>query len=270
MQNQSVVVETSNASQAFSDIVYVASTVSSSTALVPNAVVVQKTSESFAIEFNCLSAKTALATLEMCKVVSEAKDELEDEEFVKFCETIGQKASYSTIRKYLAIGDRYDAFIAYADRLPNSWTSIYLITQIPSEQFDEVLKEMTSLKHLTAAQIKKIVSPNAEKSVRSAPSDAAVQIFFTKVPSATQWNTLKQRIGHSPILDEPQLPIRIEYSKKYIKLYNSIKKKNAKDARLERKYAKAAQKQKDERDYFLHPLFDYGDAYDAETGEFVR
>ncbi len=270
MKSHTVVVEASNSSQVFSDLVYDASSAITSVAAPSQVPAVAKTCEAFTIEFSALSAKTAQSTLEMCRVVSEAKATLSAEEFEVFCECIGQEASDSTIRKYLAIGSHYDAFIAYADRLPNSWTSIYLITQIPADKFEELIANAASLKSLTAVQIKKLMSPASAPSTSTESTNAAVKIFFTKEPTVTQWNTLKYRLDFSSLLDEPQLPIRIEYSKRYLNRHKRLKKENRQDAARRRKLEKEVKKKNDERDYTVYPQFKYGDAYNAETGEFVK
>ncbi len=87
-----------------------------------------------------------------------AKATLPKADFLKFCNEIGQKATDSTIRKYLAIGCAYDKFIEYADKLPNSWTTLYLITQIPADIFSELIKGNESLTNLRGAQIKRMIS----------------------------------------------------------------------------------------------------------------
>lgn len=268
MKSHTVVLEASKPSEAFSDLVYDASSAITSLAVTSQALAVKKTCESFTIEFSALSAKTARATLEMCKVVSEAKAALSQSEFAKFCESINQKEEDSTIRKYLAIGSHYDAFIAYADRLPNSWTSIYLITQIPADKFDELIAKAASLKSLTAVQIKKLLDP-AYKVQPKLPSDAAVKIFFTKELTVTQWNTLKLRLDTSVLLAEPLLPIRIEFTESFLKRHERLKKKNGISAKMSRRAKKEQQRIADQRDYVLHPMFTYSD-YNVETGEFMK
>ena len=71
----------------------------------------------------------------MCKVVYEAKHTLTKDNFDSFCREIGQKSSDPTIRKYIAIGEKYYDFINYADKLPNAWTTIYNLTLINSNTF---------------------------------------------------------------------------------------------------------------------------------------
>jgi hypothetical protein len=126
--------------------------------------------ERFYSQYSLFAIKTAQSTVEMCRVVFEAKEELSREEFLEFCTDIGHKGEDSTIRKYLAIGAAYDRLIQYADKLPNSWTSIYTITQIPSETFNALAQIGESFAKLSGNQIKALVEINSE-SKKAPPSD---------------------------------------------------------------------------------------------------
>lgn len=79
--------------------------------------------EQFVQDFHGFAVKTAQSTVEMCRVVYEAKTSLTKDEYLAFLNDIGHKSETSTIRKYLAIGEKYDKLIQYAVLLPNSWTS---------------------------------------------------------------------------------------------------------------------------------------------------
>ena len=131
--------------------------------------------EKFMSEFNAWSKKTAQATLEMCRVVFEAKKELERQDFLKFCNAIGRKGEDATVRKYLKIGEKYDNFYQYANLLPNSWTSIYEITQLPSEMFEALVTTENSMANMTGAQIKDLMGKGTEdKSKVAAVNTAAI------------------------------------------------------------------------------------------------
>jgi hypothetical protein len=118
-----------------------------------NVLVVINKREAFLNDFRDFAVKTAKSTLEMCRVVYQAKQSLAKEEFLMFCNDIGHKSEDSTIRKYLVIGERYSDFIAHADLLPNSWTSIYKITQIPSETFDALVMSGYNMSSMNGKQI---------------------------------------------------------------------------------------------------------------------
>jgi hypothetical protein len=130
--------------------------------------------EKFTSEFNAWSKKTAQSTLEMCRVVYEAKKELGSQDFLKFCNEIGRKGEDATVRKYLKIGEKYDIFYQYAELLPNSWTSIYEITQLPSETFEALVATENSLANMTGDQLKQLMGKKTEdKSKTSAASAVA-------------------------------------------------------------------------------------------------
>lgn len=117
--------------------------------------------ERFFSEYSKFAVKTAQSTVEMCRVVYEAKKTLQKSEYDSFLNDIGRKTEDSTIRKYLAIGERYDDLIAYTNLLPASWTSIYTITQLPAESFMAMVTLGESMANLTGAQIKRLKGVNA-------------------------------------------------------------------------------------------------------------
>lgn len=133
--------------------------------------------ERFYSQYSLFAIKTAQSTVEMCRVVFEAKEELSKEEFSEFCTDIGHKGEDSTIRKYLAIGAAYDRLIQYADKLPNSWTSIYTITQIPSETFNALAEVGESFAKLSGNQIKALVEINSDS--KKSPSTNATSTAET-------------------------------------------------------------------------------------------
>lgn len=128
--------------------------------------------DKFKTEFNTWSKKTAQSTLEMCRVVYEAKKELGSQDFLKFCNEIGRNGTDATVRKYLKIGEKYDKFYQYAELLPNSWTSIYEITQLSSEMFEALVTTDNSLANMTGEQIKKLMGKGAEYKSKSSVTNS--------------------------------------------------------------------------------------------------
>ena len=133
--------------------------------------------EQLVSDYSHFAVKTAQSTVEMCRVVFEAKQQLSREEFSEFCTDIGQKGEDSTVRKYLAIGAAYERLIQYADKLPNSWTSIYTILQIPSETFNALGQVGESFAKLSGKQIKALVEINTDN--KNAPSTDATSTAKT-------------------------------------------------------------------------------------------
>ena len=143
--------------------------------------------EHFFSQYSLFAIKTAQSTVEMCRVVFEAKEELSKEEFSEFCSDIGHKGEDSTIRKYLAIGAAYERLIQYADKLPNSWTSIYTITQIPSETFNALAQVGESFAKLSGNQIKALVEINSDS--KKVPSTDATSSAKTTAEVASSETT---------------------------------------------------------------------------------
>ena len=128
-------------------------------------------------EYSNFAVKTAQSTLEMCRVVFEAKKILSKEEYSKFCNDIGYKSENSTIRKYLVIGEKYSDFITHADLLPSSWTSIYKITQIPSESFDALVMSGNSMATMNGKQIDALKAiGTAQKSVTASKQKSQTSV----------------------------------------------------------------------------------------------
>ncbi len=138
--------------------------------------------ERFVGQYQQFAVKTAQSTLEMCRVVFEAKRELKKDDFVQFCSNIAHKPEDSTIRKYLAIGEKYEEFINCAQLLPNSWTSIYLITQIPADMFNVLVATNSDMSNLTGKEIQKLIdssknveSDNSKEDSHSAQTEERVE-----------------------------------------------------------------------------------------------
>ena len=124
--------------------------------------IIAKSKDEYVVAFKSSAEKTARATLEMCRVVYEASRSLDGFQFGRFCKDIGFNDYSSTIRKYISIGKLYPRFIAYADQLPSSWTNIYLITQIPAEHFEEMVKAGQSLASLKGQRLANLLKETSD------------------------------------------------------------------------------------------------------------
>jgi membrane-associated HD superfamily phosphohydrolase len=132
-------------------------------------------------EYSNFAVKTAQSTVEMCRVVSEAKKTLSSSEYSEFLNDIGHKSETSTIRKYLAIGEQYDKLIQYTNLLPNSWTSIYTITQLSSDTFDALAATDTDMSKMSGKEIKNLVELDKPK-----PSSTSACVASTSSVATTQ------------------------------------------------------------------------------------
>jgi hypothetical protein len=132
-------------------------------------------------EYSNFAVKTAQSTVEMCRVVYEAKNGLSSSEYSEFLKDIGHKSETSTIRKYLAIGSQYDKLIQYTNLLPNSWTSIYTVTQFASDTFDALAATDTDMSKMSGKEIKTLLDLNKPK-----PSATSASAVSTSSVATTQ------------------------------------------------------------------------------------
>ena len=100
--------------------------------------------------------------------------------FDSFCREIGQKSSDPTIRKYIAIGEKYYDFINYADKLPNAWTTIYNLTLINSNTFLALIAANENFAIMTAKKIKLLISAS-----KAATSNSSQNSSNTSSTTAT-------------------------------------------------------------------------------------
>jgi len=85
-------------------------------------------------EFRSFFKKSVLDVLEMGRVVSRVKSELQTAQFEDFCKGIGYSHKSSSIKKLKLIGDKHQVLAKYAYSLPSNWTSLYEITKLNEAQ----------------------------------------------------------------------------------------------------------------------------------------
>jgi hypothetical protein len=134
-------------------------------------------------EYSNFAVKTAQSTVEMCRVVYEAKNGLSSSEYSEFLKDIGHKSETSTIRKYLAIGSQYDKLIQYTNLLPNSWTSIYSITQLSSDTFDALAATDTDMSKMSGKEIKSLLDMSKSTPSKSSASSSSSSVQSSVVAS---------------------------------------------------------------------------------------
>lgn len=139
-------------------------------------------------EFLSFAKASTENTIAMCELLNRAKVEFREKEqnnknklFNMLCESIGypKGANDPTIKKYVRIGESAERFRPYIDRLPNSWTTLYEITQLDSKTFDDAIDNGTiNIKMIgrDVKTLKQINNPNATKKIADKSKKAAIQI----------------------------------------------------------------------------------------------
>lgn len=167
--------------------------------------------------FKAHQRRTALAALDMCRVVYEAFVSLKDYDFGEFCKSIGYKHDSSTIRKFLAIGKVYPRMVQYADQLPAAWTSIYALTQMPADDFEACIKSGYRLCDLSGGEVDALVKKtrlvnNSVSPFKQAKKELAFSVatvFFTKQADDEDFRLLQKTFDEIAI----RLPVKFVIKK---------------------------------------------------------
>jgi hypothetical protein len=171
-----------------------------------------RTRTEYADAFKVSMKRTAESTLSMCRVVYEAKKTLSDCDFTDFCSDIGYKDSSPAIRKFTVIGKLYPRLVLALDRLPDSWTSIYEITQIPASIFERMIKDGDSFRHMKGSDLRRVIQYAKPKQTLESyvPPDntwlkmPVATMFFTKRPDLVDWKAMRKALAEV----ESRLPVR--------------------------------------------------------------
>lgn len=114
--------------------------------------------EHYVSKYSDCIKKSAIATLQMCRTVYEAKISLDEYEFKKFCKDIKEQDTSSKIRKLVAIGRVYPRLVQYANELASGWTTIYQITQIPADTFNQMIANKVPLSTLRGKNLSDLIA----------------------------------------------------------------------------------------------------------------
>lgn len=141
--------------------------------------------ERYTQQFLSFAKASTENTISMCELLNKAKLEFRQKEnnnknvmFNALCKKIGytKGANDPTIKKFVRIGECADRFRPYIDRLPNSWTTLYEITQLDSALFEHAVengainikmigRDVQSLKQINQPQLQNKVEIPTKKPV---------------------------------------------------------------------------------------------------------
>lgn len=187
-------------------------------------VIIPLTRPQYVANFKASEARSAYEILAMSRTTYEAEKSLNSAEFSAYCNDIGYKDYSSVIRKFVVIGKIQPRLIAHAAILPASWSSIYLLTQIPAQIFENMVEMKRSFKELSVSEISKLVKhardlnnldevinpallTSEEKNRKVLRSTVAAQIYFTKIPDDLDWHTIEKAL----LEVQANLPIRVQF-----------------------------------------------------------
>ena len=191
-------------------------------------VIKPRTRDQYVDLFRRTEARTARATLQMCRVVYEAKQTLDECDFADFCKEIGYKDNSSVIRKFCAIGKLQPRLSKHAEYLPHEWSKIYTITQIPARAFERYVDDQFDFRNLKGRDLEGLLTATREeKQIHTLlPKDkdskhfVFAKILFTKsFVDVFDWRMTMKALNEV----ESRLPIRIQLQAEAQKAYEWTK-----------------------------------------------
>jgi len=174
-----------------------------------------RTRDQYVSLFKYTEKRTAMATLQMCRVVYEAHKSLNDCDFSDFCKAIGYKDTSAAIRKFRSIGKVQPRLVQYAEQLPSEWSKIYTITQIPARTFEIYAEDGYDFRNLTGKDLTALLDATRQQKPIDAflPRDqdsrqfVFAKVLFTKpTVDAYDWRAAMKALAEI----ESRLPIRVQ------------------------------------------------------------
>ena len=180
--------------------------------------IITRTRTEYVSAFKAGMKRTAMSVLATCRVVYEAKLSLSACDFADFCSDVGYKEDSAAIRKFTVIGKLYPRLIHAVDRLPDSWTSIYEITQIPAFTFESMLNGTGSFRHIKGSDLRALINEVKPRTPIAylLPTDKETKGFvfgklqFTKQPDLADWRAMRKALAEI----ESRLPIKFMFNQK--------------------------------------------------------
>jgi hypothetical protein len=203
--------------------------------------------------FKRTEQRTATATLQMCRVVYEAKQTLAEHEFADFCAAVGYKDDSAAIRKFAVIGKLQPRLVQHAAFMPHEWSKIYTLTQLPARLFENYVAQQRDFRGLSGKELKQLVAatqPERKSFEKLLPKDKDSELFvfakltFTKkFVDAYDWRAVKKALAEV----ESRLPIKVQFVAAAEEAYKQT---------ITHRYTQAKKNAKDVE--FKPALWDYG------------
>jgi hypothetical protein len=150
-------------------------------------------------DFKRFARKTAEGILDMARTVASAAKLERESEYVRFCELIGYERNGSTIKKLRQIGEKYDFLVANVEKLPSSWTTVYEIAKLTSEEIESHIDKGAIHANMRAEDLKvllgkakKITTQTSKNSVPNGTSDTAEMGFKVRLPKSPDQATINR------------------------------------------------------------------------------
>jgi len=129
------------------------------------------TVETYVKQFNQFGRKTAENIIGMAETMYQAKRNLVSDKvknkygrFNEFLAGIRYDPKSSTIRKLYQIGEMADMLKRHSDQLPNTWTTLYTLTQLGQATLERLISDQLVTASVTAKQAQGLLEEYGDKS----------------------------------------------------------------------------------------------------------
>lgn len=138
---------------------------------------------------NKFMRQSAESVIELSTTIIEAEQQLSDQDFKTFCDTIRIEKDSSTYSKHKKIAAARERLLACIEKLPHAWTTIYEIAKLSTEEFCQIEHQLHT--NITVSELNSLTKFPNEKSCQI----LSVKIDFTVLDSEkkmTLFNTLRK------------------------------------------------------------------------------
>lgn len=165
-------------------------------------------------QFNQFARKTAEAIIGMSETIYQAKTELGKKDstekkgklFKEFCQAIRYDAKSSAVRKLLQIGQMADMLKKHTDQLPNTWTTIYTLTQLGQETLERLISDQLDISTVSAKEAKGLLEQYGDKSENdSTVPEPVAKPKDVAAPEIDDSYSLTIRLESSPTVEKAVL-----------------------------------------------------------------
>lgn len=113
--------------------------------------------DSYVNKYRSLLKKSGSSIIEQAKMIYEVEGELGDKYTAAFYEKVGLQRNGATVRKLRIIGENFTRFQPYLEKIPNTWTTLYDLARLSTDEFKKVVDAELLTPFVTAQEIRTLL-----------------------------------------------------------------------------------------------------------------
>jgi hypothetical protein len=131
-------------------------------------------------QYRSFARQTANAIINLGLTLIEAEDKLNPVDFKLFCDEVSVPKDGSVYKKLRVIGGSAKRLLLCADRLPNTWTTIYKLASVTPDQFERVADSLNPF--ITAKEVDMLLGKESKsKDDRSDVADFEISLGYLDI-----------------------------------------------------------------------------------------